>query len=76
MSQQDKATDDKPKSGSILDFQNAASYCQDQVKKYDFYSYHVGQAFPKNLQPYYYGIHALFLEALKSREISREQSVC
>jgi len=27
------------------------------------------------LQPYYYGIHALFLEALKSREISKETSI-
>lgn len=31
---------------------------------------------PKGIQPYYYGHHALFLEALKSREISREASIC
>ena len=31
---------------------------------------------PRTVQPYYYGHHALFLEALKSREISRETSIC
>lgn len=31
---------------------------------------------PKSTQPYYYGIHALFIETLKSREISKEVSVC
>ena len=31
---------------------------------------------PKTTQKYYYGIHALFLEALKSREVSREASIC
>lgn len=45
-------------------------------RKFDFYSYVVGQNFPKSVQPYYYGIHALFLEALKSREISKERSIC
>ena len=35
-----------------------------------------GQSFPKSLQPYYYGTHALFLEILKSREFSREASIC
>ena len=45
-------------------------------RKYDFYSYIVGQNFPVALQPYYFGTHALFLEALRSREISKEQSIC
>ncbi|CDW87483.1 nadh dehydrogenase complex assembly factor 6 precursor [Stylonychia lemnae] len=45
-------------------------------RKYDYYSHVAGQNFPKSLQPYYYGIHALFLEALKSREISKETSIC
>ena len=31
---------------------------------------------PKSTQKYYYGINALFLEALKSREVSREASIC
>lgn len=31
---------------------------------------------PRGVQPYYYGHHALFLEALKSREISKEVSIC
>ena len=36
----------------------------------------MGQNFPKALQPYYFGTHALFLETLRSREISKEQSIC
>jgi hypothetical protein len=31
---------------------------------------------PKNTHPYYFGIHAMFLEALKSREVSKEGSIC
>ena len=31
---------------------------------------------PRSTHPYYYGAHALFLETMKSREISREQSIC
>lgn len=45
-------------------------------RKYDFYSYIVGRSFPKTLQPFYFGVHALFLEALRSREISKEVSIC
>jgi hypothetical protein len=45
-------------------------------RKFDFYSYIVGQSFPIQLQSYYYGINALFLEALRSREISKESSIC
>jgi hypothetical protein len=72
----------------MLDLDKASSYCSDQVKypkllyfnvfhrKFDFYSWIAGQSYPKSLQPYYFGAHALFIEALKSREISRETSIC
>lgn len=55
---------------------NAVNYCAGEIKKFDFYTYVAGQYMPKQVQPYYYGHHALFLEALKSREISREISIC
>ena len=45
-------------------------------RKFDFYAYVAGQFFPPKIQPYYYGVHALFLEALRSREISKETSIC
>jgi hypothetical protein len=62
--------------GSILHLDNAEKYCTAEVKKFDFYTFVAGQYMPKTTQKYYYGIHALFLEALKSREISREASIC
>jgi hypothetical protein len=40
------------------------------------YAYVNGQYMPKNTQSYYYGIHAMFIEAMKSREISKEGSIC
>jgi len=69
--------ENKQKSGSqITESKNAEKYCTDEVKKFDFYAYVAGQYMPKSTQKYYYGFHALFLEAMKSREISREQSIC
>jgi hypothetical protein len=59
-----------------LEVTEAEKYCSKEVKKFDFYSYVAGQYMPKDLQKYYFGYHALFLEALKSREISRELSIC
>jgi len=35
-----------------------------------------GQNFPKKLQPYYFAVNAMFIEAMKSREVSREVSIC
>lgn len=64
------------KTESILDVKNAVSYCQSQVKKFDFYSFAAGQFMPANTRPHYYSVHALFLEVLKSREVSKEQSIC
>jgi hypothetical protein len=61
---------------SILHVENAIKHCTAEVKKFDFYAYANGQYMPKSTQPYYYGIHALFLETMKSREISREVSIC
>jgi phytoene/squalene synthetase len=63
-------------STSILHIDNAAKHCMAEVKKFDFYTFVAGQYMPKSTQKYYYGFHALFLEALKSREISREASIC
>ena len=31
---------------------------------------------PKSTRPHYYTVHAFFLEIMKSREVSREQSIC
>ena len=64
------------KKGSILDVGNASKHCADNVKKFDYYAFRVGQHMPKNLQVHYYTINSFFLEVLKSREISRERSIC
>lgn len=61
---------------SILHLDNAIKYCQNEVKKFDFYAYVAGQYMPQSNRSHYYAIHALFLEILKSREISRESSIC
>ena len=31
---------------------------------------------PKSHQAHYFGVHALFIEVMKSREISKETSIC
>lgn len=67
---------DSALSGSILDLGNAQKHCKDQVRKYDFYAWRVGHHFPSNKQPHYFALNAFFLETLKSREISKEQSIC
>jgi len=65
-----------PETKSILQLDNAVAHCTAEVKKFDFYTYINGQYMPKKTQSHFYGIHALFLETLKSREISREASIC
>ena len=62
--------------GLITDFKNAENHCSETVRKFDFYAWRVGQHFPKTKQPYYNAINAFFLEVLRSREISREASIC
>ena len=62
--------------GSILELGNASKFCQEHVKKFDFYAYRAGSHIPAKSQPYYFAINAFFLEILRSREISREQSIC
>ena len=46
------------------------------MKKFDFYSYRVATHLPVSQHPYYYAIHAFFIEVLRSREISKERSIC
>ena len=45
-------------------------------RRYDYYSYIVGNHFPLYLQGYYFGIHAFYLEIIRAREISSSLSVC
>lgn len=71
-----KSEGQNEESKQILEIKNAVKFCTSEVKKFDFYTYVAGQYMPRAVQPFYYGHHALFLEALKSREISRETSIC
>ena len=63
-------------SKSILALKNAAKYCEGEVKKFDFYSYVCGHYMPAKTRMHYFANHALFLEVLKSREVSKEASIC
>lgn len=60
---------------SILEFDNAQKHCMKLVKDFDFFSYVIGKAYPKQLRPYYFGYHAFFIEIRKARFASRESSV-
>lgn len=60
---------------SMLDLDQATKHCTDHVKKFDYYAWRVGTHYPKHVQASYYGLNAFFLEVLKSREISRENSI-
>ena len=64
------------KTDSILDFNQANEHCKNSVKKFDFYSYRVATHLPVSQHPYYYAIHAFFIEVMRSREISKERSIC
>lgn len=55
---------------------NAVKYCESEVKKFDLNSYMVGHYMPPETRAYYFGNHALFMEVLKSREVSKEPSIC
>ena len=46
------------------------------ARKFDYYAFRVGAHMPKQVLPHYYAINAFFLEVLRSREISRERSIC
>lgn len=61
---------------SILDLEMAQKHCLEIVKRHDYYTYFVGQQFPRQLQCHYYTINAFFLEILKSREVSRQPLIC
>ena len=61
---------------SILHIEISVKHCSNELKKFDFYAYVAGHYMPKSQQKYYYGYHAYFLEIMKSREISREPSIC
>jgi hypothetical protein len=45
-------------------------------RKFDYYAYRKHNHIPVSLQPHYFAIHAFFLEVLRSREISKEISIC
>lgn len=64
------------KGKSITDPPVAQKYCQDIVKRHDYYTYVVGQHFPKSKQMHFYTVQAFFLEILKSREVSRQATIC
>lgn len=64
------------KAGSILDVANAAKYCRETVRKFDYYAWRVGRHMPVSRQDHFFALHAFFLEVLRSREISREPSIC
>ena len=66
----------EPSKESVLQLTNAAKYCEGEVKKFDINSYIVGHYMPAKTRAYYFGNHALFIEVLKSREISKEPSIC
>lgn len=59
-----------------MDLENATKHCMDHVKKFDYYAFRAGAHMPKSMQAYYFGINCFFLEVLRSREISKEQSIC
>jgi len=71
----DGSQEAQPK-GSILDLKHASQHCRDSVKKFDYAAFRVAAHFPSSLQPFYFAINAFFLEVLKSREVSRERSIC
>jgi len=66
---------EKP-SSSILDVDNSLKQAISTVRKFDYYAYRKHNHVPVSLQPHYFGIHAFFLEVLRSREISKEISIC
>jgi hypothetical protein len=45
-------------------------------RKYNYYAYVIGKALPVKVKPYYLSYHAFFSEIIRSRYITREQSVC
>ena len=61
---------------SILDVKHAMEHCKNNVKKFDYAAFRVGAHFPESIRPHYFAINAFFLEVLRSREISRERSIC
>ena len=46
------------------------------MKIFDNYACRAGSHMPKSMQMHYFGVNAFFLEVLRSREISKEASIC
>lgn len=55
---------------------HATEHCSNKVKKFDYAVFRVAAHMPTATRPHYFAINAFFLEVLKSREISRERSIC
>ena len=72
----DKAGSSSESSGSILDLKHATEHCKNNVKKFDYAAFRVAAHLPAATQPHYFAINSFFLEVLRSREISRERSIC
>ena len=60
----------------MLDIKQANEHCKSSVKKFDYYSYRVAMHLPVAQHPHYFAINAFFIEVMRSREISRERSIC
>ena len=74
-SDNDTKTTAEPKE-SILDLKHATEHCKNNVKKFDYAAFRVAAHMPVATRPYYFAINSFFLEVLRSREISRERSIC
>ena len=55
---------------------HATEHCKNNVKKFDYAAFRVAAHMPAAAQPHYFAINSFFLEVLRSREISRERSIC
>ena len=59
-----------------MDLRKATEHCKSSVEKFDYYAFRAATHFPQKIQPYYFAIYAFFIEVLRSRDISRETSIC
>jgi len=55
---------------------HATEHCKSNVKKFDYAAFRVAAHFPQMTQGHYFALNCFFLEVLRSREISRERSIC
>ncbi len=68
-------TSKEDNSTSVFNLQESIKYAEDKVKKGDFYAYVIGSTLPPKLKHHYFAYHAFFCEVLRSRYISKEQSI-